>query len=142
MIRLKHMALASLALSVLACGRQAPPPSNPSGVVERFMEAVDAENYQVMGELWGTDDGPAVRWMEPDELRDRLLVMQGFLLNRAYEVMPGPPLRANGGRLIVRVRVTTLNNCLPVVAFTVVPFRGEWLVEVVDLPAVQPTRVC
>ena len=143
MISLKHMAVASVALSALGCGGQAPAPSsNPSGVIERFMEAAAAEDYQLMGELWGTDDGPAFRWMDADELRDRLTVIHGFILNRSYEVLPTQPRVGSGGRLILQVRITTLNNCERVVPYTVVPFRGEWLLEAIDLTAIQPTRRC
>ena len=69
-------------------------------------------------------------------------ITRGFLVHRSYEVMPVQPRASSGGRLMLKVRITTLNYCQPVVDFTVVPFRGEWLLEVVDLPAVRPTRNC
>ena len=100
MIRFKHMAVAVLALTVVACGRRAPSPSDPTVVINRFMEAVNAENYQLMGQLWGSEDGPAVNWMEPDELRKRLTVMQGFLEHKAVEIMPGAPAPSSDGRLM------------------------------------------
>ncbi len=95
-----------------------------------------------MGQLWGSQDGPAVEWMDREELRKRLVVIQGFLLHTEYEVLPSAPQVSDGGRLIVQVRVVTPTACEPVVPFTVVPYRGDWLLEAIDLNAVRPTRVC
>ena len=143
MTYLKHMTMVLAVLSIAACSRQAPAPiSDPSAVVNRFMDAVAAEDYAVMGQLWGSNDGPAVEWMPPDELRKRLSVIEGFLRHTEYEVLPSTPLVSNGGRLILRVRVVTPNACGPVVPFTVVPYRNDWLVEAVDLNAVRPTQYC
>jgi len=142
MTHLKHMMIVVAALSVAACGSRAPSPSDPGDVINRFMDAVAVEDYAIMGQLWGSNDGPAVSWMPPDELRKRLTVMQGFLVHSEYEVLPSTPQVSEGGRLILRVRVVTLNRCEPVVPFVVVPHRNEWLVESVDLNAVQPTRIC
>lgn len=143
MTRLKHMMIACAVLSVAACGsRQAPSPTDPSVVINRFMDAVAAENYAVMGQLWGTKDGPAVEWMEPEQLRKRLVVIQGFLLHTEYEVLPSAPQVSSGGRLILQVRVVTPNACGPVVPFTVIPYRNDWLLEFIDLNFVRPTRIC
>ena len=61
MTHLNHMMIALAALSVAACSRQAPSPTtDPSVVITRFMDAVAAEDYEVMGQLFGTNDGPAV----------------------------------------------------------------------------------
>ncbi len=143
MTHLNHMMIALAALSVAACSRQAPSPTNdPSVVITRFMDAVAAEDYEVMGQLFGNNDGPAVEWMDREVLRKRLIVIQGFLLHTEYEVLPSAPQVSDGGRLILQVRVVTPNRCGPVVSFTVVPYHNDWLLEVIDLPAVRPTRVC
>ena len=142
MTYLKHMMIACAALTVAACNRQAPSPSDPSIVITRFMEAVAAEDYEVMGQLWGSNDGPAVEWMDREELRKRLVVIQGFLLHTDYEVLPSPPQVSSGGRLILQVRVVTPNKCGPVVPFTVLPYHNDWLLEAIDLNAVRPTMVC
>lgn len=110
--------------------------------MRQFLDAVGAENLGRMGETWGTDDGPAAKWMEPDELRKRLSVMQRFLQHQEYEVMPGAPAATSGGRLIVSVRIVTLNRCEEAVPFTVVRYRNGWLVESIDLNSIRPTRVC
>lgn len=142
MNRLKHMMIACTALSMAACGPPAPSPSDPSEVINRFMDAVAVENYTIMGQLWGSNDGPAVEWMPAEELRKRLTVMQGFLVHSEYEVLPSEPQVSDGGRLILRVRIVTMNRCEPVVSFTVLPYRNAWILEAVDLNAVRPTRIC
>ncbi len=143
MTRLKHMMIVLAALSVSACSGQAPSPTtDPSVVITSFMDAVAAEDYTAMGQLWGSKDGPAAEWMPADELRKRLSVIHGFLRHTAYEVLPTTPQVSDGGRLIFQVRVVTPNECGPVVPFTVLPYRNDWLLEAIDLNAVRPTRVC
>ncbi len=142
MTHLKHMMIACAALTVAACSPAPAPTADPSVVITRFMDAAAAEDYEVMGRLWGSRDGPAVEWMDREELRKRLVVIQGFLLHTEYEVLPSAPQVSSGGRLILQVRVVTPNKCGPVVNFTVVPYHGDWLLEAIDLNAVRPTRVC
>jgi hypothetical protein len=81
------------ALGGLGCGSrpQSPPaPQSLNETVVHFMAAVKANNLPRMGELWGTERGPAADWMKPEELKMRLTVIQKYLAYDGYRVLEGP----------------------------------------------------
>src|SRR5881396_1613925 len=77
--------------------------------LDQFFAAVKAGDLQRMGALWGTERGPANDWMKPEELRQRLLVMQRYLVHAGYRVVEGQLLvpgrsRARQERQLARQR--------------------------------------
>ena len=141
--RLPGLVLATLLLA--ACGGvgTVPPPASPEGAVRGFLDAVHASSLSRMGELWGSERGPARTYMKRDELEQRLTVMRTYLRHEKYEVLEpqGVPAASGVGRT-VRVRLQR-NGCVPVVPFTVVPYGGGWLVSNIDLAqAGNPARPC
>ena len=139
----QNIVLGLAALTVGACGgAPAPSPTDPSIVVRSFMGAVAAEDIDLMAQLWGTKDGPAADWMEPDQLIKRVSSIRAFLEHVEYEIVPTTSIALDGGRRLVNARVTTAGGCTPVVPFTVVPYAGDWLVESIDLQVIRLGRDC
>ena len=130
-------------LALAACGpsRAYPAPAEPEAAVRQFLAAVQANSLTAMGEVWGTDRGPAVSFMERQEMEQRLTVMRTYLRHERYEFVVGNAAGSTSER-IVQVRLIR-GNCRPVVPFTLVRYRSGWLVQQVDLEAVgNPQRTC
>jgi hypothetical protein len=139
-------ALAATALLIVACGgpQSVAAPASPEASVRGFLNAVKANSLAAMSELWGSARGPARTYMNREELDQRLTVIRTYLAHERFEILesqsalpPGPD-----GRRSLQVRLTR-NGCTPVVPFTVVPYRGGWLVSDIDLSAAgNPQRRC
>ena len=105
--------------------------------VAQFMAAVKANDLKRMGELWGTDHGPAAQSMNADVLRQRLTVIQKYLDYSGYRIIEGPLLVS--GRDDLRTFRVELQrpNCNQVLPIDVVRTRsGGWLVYDVHLESV------
>lgn len=121
-----------------ACGSNpgtgAPVPQSMNESVAQFLAAVKAKDQRRMGELWGTERGPAARSMNADVLRQRLTVIQKYLDHTGYRIIEGPLLVA--GRDDLRTYRVELQraNCNQVLPIDVVRTRsGGWLVYDVHL---------
>ncbi|MEX0692510.1 MAG: hypothetical protein WD934_10150 [Gemmatimonadales bacterium] len=131
----------ALALAGCGGGTSYPAPADPQAAVRSFLEAVRANSITAMGELWGTERGPAVSFMERREMEQRLTVMRTYLNHDRYELVVGNE-GGFGNQRVVRVRLYR-RGCSPVVPFTVVRYGAGWLVQQVDLEAVgNPQRDC
>jgi hypothetical protein len=77
-----------------ACGNNpgpgSPVPQSMNESVTQFLAAVKANDQKRMGELWGTERGPAAASMNRDALRQRLAVIQKYLDHTGYRVIEGP----------------------------------------------------
>jgi hypothetical protein len=109
------------------------------------MNAVRADSHLAMGQLWGSSNGPAVSYMDPTVLEQRLTIMRVYLDHESYEIVeansPGMD-RAGSSRPVLRVRLKR-GGCTPVVPFTMVRYRDGWLVAEIDLEAAgNPARMC
>jgi len=130
----------ALALAGCGGGMSYPAPADPQAAVRSFLEAVRANSLTAMSELWGTERGPAVSYMERQMMEQRLTVMRTYLVHDRYELVVGNDGMTNPR--VVRVRLYR-RGCSPVVPFTVVRYRTGWLVQHVDLEAVgNPQRDC
>jgi len=121
-----------------ACGKNpgaaTPVPQSMNESVAQFLAAVKANDQKRMGELWGTERGPAARSMNPDVLRQRLTVIQKYLDHTGYRIIEGPLLVS--GRDDLRTYRVELqrSNCNQVLPIDVVRTRsGGWLVYDVHL---------
>jgi hypothetical protein len=111
-------------------------PSSPEAAVRSFLNAVKANSIAGMGELWGSKDGPASRWMERTKMEQSLTVIRIYLDHDKYEIMPpnGASLDAPE-RHRVDVRIYRHNGCTPVVPLTAIRAGEGWLVVDIDLAA-------
>jgi hypothetical protein len=135
-----------VALLTGACSGAAPTvvPSAPEEAVHGFMSAVQAGALSRMADLWGTDDGPASRRMDREELEMRVRVMRQYLIHESYEVLVGQQdqFSRNENLRYYQVRLVR-GTCVDVVPFTLVRYGGGWLVQTIDLAqAGNPARVC
>ncbi len=137
-----------LTLGALACGGRspshAPAPESMTETLAQFLSAVKANDLQRMGTLWGTDRGPAVDWMKPDQLKQRLTVIQKYLNHVGYRVVEGPvPVPGQENRRSYRVELQR-QACNVVQPIELVRAKsGSWLVVDVHLEtAGSPAAAC
>lgn len=87
-----------------------------------------------MGQLWGTERGPASASMNADVLRRRLTVIQKYLAHSGHRVIEGPlavPSRSDMRTFRVELQRDGCNHVLPI---DVIRTRdGGWLVYDVHL---------
>ena len=136
------------ALAVVSCGggSSVPPPVSPEATVRGFLNAVNANSLVAMGELWGTKRGPASRKLDAEVLLQRLTIMKIYLEHEEFQIVPdggmNPKLDIKPGEQVVYVRITR-KGCTPVVPFTLIIYRGGWLISEIDLEARgNPVRGC
>lgn len=138
-------ALLLAGLVATACGGRStaagPRAENPAAAVEGFLAAVTANDLDAMGQRWGTDRGPAARWMDRQVLHQRLTVIQSLLVHERFAIEPGNA-PSTPDKPVIHVRLFR-HGCQPVVPFTMVQYQGGWLVENVGLEAAgNPARSC
>lgn len=130
--------VALFALVGLACGGgakpSAPAPDDPNVALSSFLAAVKGRNLDRMGAFWGTERGPAVSWMEPVTLNQRLTVIQRYLAHTASRVIEGPmAVPGAPNQRTYRVELTR-EQCVRVIPFDLVRVRsGGWVVSDVHL---------
>lgn len=125
-------------LVTLGCGGRpavAPAPQSITDALTQFMAAVRANDLRRMGELWGTERGPAAAWMKPDELRMRLAVIQRYLAHVGYRVLEGPIAPAGARPALRTFRIELQREgCNAVLPIDLVRTGGGgWLVYDVHL---------
>jgi hypothetical protein len=136
-------------LAVLAaCGGSpapaTPSPATPADALAGFLDAVRQNDLSRMGQLWGSERGPAAGWMDPEELNKRVAVMQKYLAHGGYRVVEGPmPIPGESRRMSFRVELRR-DDCVHVQAMDVVRVdRGGWVVQDVHLgEARSPVQAC
>ncbi len=104
--------------------------------VERFLQAVNAEDLESMGRIFGTAEGPAKG--QPLQLERELALIAQILRHQDYRVVSD---RRAFGRVNLTHRVgvdlTIDGERVSDVAFMVVQSpQGQWFVECVDLEKV------
>ncbi|HEV2671619.1 MAG TPA: hypothetical protein VGU74_11035 [Gemmatimonadales bacterium] len=112
--------------------------------VAQFLAAVKANDLKRMGDLWGTERGPAAQSMSPDVLRQRLTVIQKYLDHTGYRIIEGP-LLVPGHQDLRTYRVELQrSSCNQVMPLDVIKTHsGGWLVYDVHLEAAgSPTGRC
>jgi len=111
-----------------------PLPQTMNESIAQFLAAVKANDPKRMGELWGTERGPAANSMNPDVLRQRVTVIQKYLDHSGYRIIEGPLLvPGHDDRRTYRVELQR-DNCNHVWPIEVVrTHSGGWLVYDVHL---------
>lgn len=158
---MRRILLAGLLLFLTACSSRpsssADPGFGPSLTIERFLQAASAvsqlsagggqgsermaDEIETMARLFGTRDGSILSRDPRDEVEQRMFLIARIIQHSDY-VLAGE--RAVPGRsreaIEVRVNLTTLNEGVKSVPFTVVrTSRGEWLIENIALEAITGT---
>ena len=129
-----------LLLGAIGCGGKTPPPATPESAMQTaldgFLAAVKSNDLNRMGQLWGTDKGPAINTMDPTELTQRLTVIQKYLDHTGYRVVEGPtPTPVNPRLRTYRVELQR-SNCTRVIPMDLIFTRtGSWVVYDVHLEA-------
>lgn len=115
-------------------GSGKPIPQSVNESVLQFLAAVKANDLRRMGELWGTERGPAAQSMNADVLRQRLTVIQKYLDHSGYRVVEGPMLVPGRDELRTYRVELQRSNCNHVLPIDVIRTRsGGWLVYDVHL---------
>lgn len=145
------LALAAAA-SPAACAHQTstytPPAATVAGapamaprlIVERFLQATNADDITTMGQLFGTKDGPIIDRDPRPEVEKRMYALASLLKHQDYriegqEIVPG---RLNEAiKILVRLK---MGEDSPILPFTVVRSGNGWLVEQIDLDALATRR--
>lgn len=104
--------------------------------VERFLQAVNAQDFDAMARIFGTVDGPVEGPAQEVELR--MATIARILQHQDYKIESErlEPGRADPTRR-VGVDLTIGGRVIPDVAFLLVQTRaGTWMVEQIDLEKV------
>jgi len=111
-------------------------------VVRAFMQAAADSNLTRMGDLWGTQRGPANETRFPPEYDKRLLVMQVYLRGDSARVVSDMPVRGSSSERQLSVELRR-GSCVMQIPMTAVRSGKGWLVETVDISAAgNPARPC
>jgi hypothetical protein len=136
----RRLALFLSLLAGAACGKNPGPatpiPQSMNESVAQFLAAVKTNNQKRMGELWGTERGPASASMNSEVLRQRLTVIQKYLAHSGYRIIEGPlPVSGRDELRTYRVELQR-NSCNQVLPIDVIrTHSGGWLVYDVHLEA-------
>ena len=130
--------------SAKAVETTASPSAGPAAVAAAFMQAVSDSNLAQMGQLWGTDRGPAAVTNTPSNWAQRVSIIYAYLKGGTARVLgEGDPAMSSNDRRQVLVELVR-SGCTKTVPFTMVRARdGAWLVNAIDLNAAGvPGRQC
>jgi hypothetical protein len=106
-------------------------------VIEQFLRAVNAQDFDTMARLFGTKQGPVVKLYDRQQVEDRMFALAGILKHDDYkirgtEVVPGR--RDEASRIIVQMSVRGRQVDVP---YTLVWSDDRtWLIEQIDLEKV------
>jgi hypothetical protein len=120
-------------------------PQSPQETLTQFMAAVKADDLRRMGELWGSDRGPASGWMKSEVLKERLTVMQKYLNHVGYRVLEGPlGVPGHDDQQTFRVEIERANSCTAAFPIDLVRSKpGGWVVNDVHLASIStPGTTC
>jgi hypothetical protein len=144
---MRFLCAIAVLLAASACSRHSgatpPVPQSMNESVSQFLSAVKANDLKRMGQLWGTERGPAAQSMNSETLRQRLTVIQKYLDHSGYRIIEGPLAVAGKGDLrTYRVELQRA-ACNQVIPIDVVQTRsGGWLVYDVHLETASPNTRC
>jgi hypothetical protein len=115
--------------------------ADPTAALKAFMDAAKAQNVQGVGNIWGTQQGPARETFGREgaaEHEKRILTMIMCLKHDQYSVVGEAP--APGGRRTYAVQIRYQDLTVTPNFTAVAGPGGRWFIEAFDLDAVQ--RIC
>jgi len=133
--------IAVLAL-LAACGGGRPAPVGapgapaPAAAVERFLRLAADKNYQQMGFVFGTREGPVMERDPRGEVEQRMYAIALILVNDRFVIRREEPIPGRMGEAVNVAVDLTRGGETSQVPFTVVRSGTTWLVERVDLESV------
>ncbi len=100
----------------------------PEAAVTRFLEAANVDEYRLMANLFGTEDGPAERRWGRAEVEQRMFVLAGILHHDSFQLRR---LNLTEGPSSVRVfaDITGTSNGNASVPFITVLAGDRWYVQ-------------
>lgn len=102
----------------------------PTLVVERFLQAVNANDIQTMSRMFGTREGPITRRDSRENVEQRMFALSSLLRHEDYSIIGDRMVPGRGGEAIQIVTRLRQSDRTPTVPFTMVRARdGNWLVE-------------
>jgi len=137
-----------LLLSIAAaCGHAraaGPAPTSVNDALVLFLGAVKSNDLTMMGKVWGTERGAAVTWMKPQEMKERLTVIQKYLSHSGYRIVDGPTGDARTPDLQTFHVELQRQNCNIVLPIDLVrTHAGGWIVKDPHLEAAgNPAKPC
>jgi hypothetical protein len=64
-----------------------PGAATPDLAVKAFMAAINAQDVDALGLIWGSEKGPAVDLPAKDQLPQRAMIMQCYLKHDSYQIV-------------------------------------------------------
>lgn len=106
---------------------------DPRMAIERFFEGAAEKDYQMMGQQFGTPDGPAEERLGITEVEQRMMFLSGLLQHRDFELREADLARTGPDRTRF---VATLNRReegrIDVPVVVAVTADERWFVERID----------
>jgi hypothetical protein len=148
-----------LVLAGFGCGGAQHPgaltPQTPNEALSKFLDAVKANDLTRMGNLWGSERGPASTYMDRNNLKRQLTTIQIYWNHTGYRIIEGPlaaqPMNPTFKNVPspdrmrdFRIDLQRASGCSQAAPITVVRTNsGGWLVYDVHLEAVgSPAARC
>lgn len=108
--------------------------ASPEIAVTTFLEAVQEEDYTVMGQQFGTRKGPAEERMGISEVEQRMVVLAGLLRHRSHQLRRSDLARLGEDRRRFMVRLSgTQNGTVEVPIVAVRSSEGRWFIQQIDV---------
>jgi hypothetical protein len=105
--------------------------ANPTAAVRAYLKAVEQQDLQAMGAVWGGPDGPARDLLPREELFQREMVMMCTLKHDRYDIVGEAPTPGGAHSIIVNLFSRNENQAR---TFDVVQGPGaRWYVRSVDV---------
>ena len=109
----------------------------PALAVERFLQAVNARDYETMARLFGTRDGSILQRDPRAQVEQRMYALASLLRHRDYTLegeLVAPGRLGEAVRIVVGMEIGERRIPVP---FTVVRTAKQgWLVEQIDIEAI------
>jgi hypothetical protein len=128
--------------TVAACGQPQvagpPPPASPEATVGQFLAAVNADDLRRMATLFGDARGPSPSFIGNAARRDSIMaVLQRVLASDSSRVTGVEAIPGQREWRLVHVDLAqgARRTSVP---FTVLPWRGGWLVQKIDILPLMP----
>jgi hypothetical protein len=136
--------LIAIALILTACRTVpvgiAPGSSTPRSAVEQMLAAAKAQDLQAISAVWGDENGLTRDRNPQAEVESRAFIIACVLKAESQKV--GEPASAGNGRMLVTAELTQGQNTASTRFVTARTKEGRWLVQDVDLPALQNKGFC
>jgi hypothetical protein len=134
---------------LLACGSSGPrsaataPVASSAQAVRAFMQAAADNNLTRMGELWGSDAGPAAQTGSPPDYEKRLVIIQTYLRGDSVQVLSDVSVPGDDSHRRVTITLYRQTCAKQIPVLMVRTHAGGWIVNSVDLNAAgNPARPC